>query len=114
MAKVNKWISIRKGIVRGAQYAAVTIAALQTVPVPEGIGVSKQITVSFVIGVLGAVAKGIQNYRKTAAKPTMYSGYLLALVGIAGLMAGCVTTTPPAQAVKHLRHPPTIQRSGRT
>ncbi len=95
MAKVNKWITARKALLRGAQYAAVTIAALQTVPVPEGIGIERQVTVSFVIGVLGAVAKGIQNYRKISAKPVRYSGYGLLLAGLAGLLAGCVTTTAP-------------------
>lgn len=95
MAKVDKWISCRKGITRGLQYAAVTIAALQTVPVPEGIGVSKQITVSFVIGVLGAVAKGIHNYRKISAKPMRYSGYGLLLAALSLAVCGCVTTTAP-------------------
>lgn len=97
MAKVNKWITFRKAAVRGVQFAAVTIAALQTVPVPEGIGVSKQITVSFIIGALGAVAKGIHNYRKISAKPVRYtspSGYVL-LVALSLALAGCITTTSP-------------------
>lgn len=95
MAKVNKWITFRKAAVRGVQYAAVTIAALQTVPVPEGIGVERQVTVSFIIGAIGAIAKGIHNYRKVSAKPVRYSGYALLLAGLSGLMSGCITTTAP-------------------
>lgn len=97
MAKVRLGVTARKALLRGVQYAAVTIAALQTVPVPEGIGVSKQITVSFIIGALGAVAKGIHNYRKISAKPVRYSGYglLLAALSMGGLLSGCITTTAP-------------------
>jgi len=95
MAKVNKWITIRKSLFRGAQCAAVTIAALQTVPVPEGIGVERQVTVSFIIGALGAIAKGIQNYKKTKARRETLSGYILALVGLSVVLSGCVTTTAP-------------------
>jgi len=95
MAKVNKWITIRKSLFRGAQYAAVTIAALQTVPVPEGIGVERQVTVSFIIGALGAIAKGIQNVNKTKARRETLSGYLLAFIGLSLGLAGCITSTAP-------------------
>lgn len=95
MAKVNRWITVRKAAIRGVQYAAVTIAALQTVPVPEGIGVERQVTVSFIIGALGAIAKGIHNYRKISRQPVRYSGYALLVVGLLTTLAGCVTTTAP-------------------
>lgn len=98
MAKVDKWRCARKAFFRGLQYAAVTIAALQTVPVPEGIGVERQVTVSFIIGAIGAVAKGIQNYQKTSRRAPFLgsrSGLVLAVAGLASLLAGCITTTAP-------------------
>ena len=95
MAKVNKLRTLRKALVRGVQYAAVAVAALQTVTVPPDVGIGKQATVVFIIGALGAIAKGIQNYRKTANKPTQYSGYIIAFVGLSLALSGCVTTTLP-------------------
>ncbi len=95
--KVNKWISIRKGALRGLQYAAVAVAALNTVPVPDGVGVSDQATIAFAVGAIGAVFKAVQNYRKVSKAPMQFSGYkylVVAGLSVAGL-AGCITTTAP-------------------
>ena len=97
MAKVNKWITARKALTRGLQYGLVAVAALQTVPVPESVGAMDQATIAFGIAALGAVAKAIQNYRKTLKKPVRYTSPsgLVVLVALSLALAGCVTTTAP-------------------
>jgi len=73
------------------------VAALNTVPVPEGVGVETQATIAFAVAAIGAVGKAIQNYRKIAKQPKLYSrsGYVLAVAGLALGLAGCVATTAP-------------------
>ncbi len=96
--KVNKIITLKKGLLRGAQYAAVVIAALNTVPLSEDVGVSTQATVAFAIGAIGAVGKAIHNYRKTKGRAPYLgsrSGYALALAGLSLALVGCITTTAP-------------------
>lgn len=96
--KVNKVITLKKGLLRGAQYAAVVIAALNTVPLTEDVGVSTQATVAFAIGAIGAVGKAIHNYRKTKGRAPYLgsrSGYALLLAGLAVALSGCITTTAP-------------------
>lgn len=95
MAKVNKLTTLRKALTRGAQYAAVAAAAIQTVPVPDTVGIDQKATVVFVIGLIGAIAKGIHNYRKISKQPVRYSGYALLVVGLLAALSGCVTTTAP-------------------
>lgn len=93
--KVNKIITLRKGLMRGAQYAAVVIAALNTVPLPADVGVGTQATVAFVIGAIGAVGKAIQNFQKTKNRKPSFPGYLFILAPALclGALAGCITTT---------------------
>lgn len=96
--KVDKVITLKKGLLRGAQYAAVVIAALNTVPLTEDVGVSTQATVAFAIGAIGAVGKAIHNYRKTKGRAPYLgsrSGYALLLAGLAVALSGCITTTAP-------------------
>lgn len=96
MAKVNKWITARKALTRGLQYGLVAVAALNTVPVPEGVGVSDQATIAFAIGAIGAVVKAVQNYRKVSKAPVQFSGYkYLVVAGLVAALSGCITTTAP-------------------
>lgn len=95
MAKVNKFTTLRKALLRGAQYAAVAAAAIQTVPVPDTVGIDQKATVVFVIGIVGAIAKGIHNYRKVSKAPVRFSGYLLAFAALSLSLSGCITTTAP-------------------
>ena len=97
MAKVNKIRTLRKAISRGAQYAAVAVAALSTVPVPDDVGTSEKAAIVFVIAAVGAVCKGIQNYRKISGRAPHLgsrSGYVL-LLAAGAAVTGCVTTTAP-------------------
>lgn len=99
MAKVRLGVTARKAFWRGAQYAAVAAAAIQTVPVPDTVGIDQKATVVFIVGLIGAIAKGIHNYQKTSRRAPFLgsrSGLMLSLAGLAGLMAGCVTTTDAA------------------
>jgi hypothetical protein len=96
--KVDKAITLKKGFLRGAQYAAVVIAALNTVPLSEDVGISTQATVAFVIGAIGAVGKAVHNYRKTKDRAPYLgsrSGYALAIAGLSLAASGCITTTAP-------------------
>jgi len=94
--KVNKLRTLRKALSRGLQFALVTTAAIESVPLPDDFGVSQKATVITVLSVIGAVLKAVQNYQKTAGKvPTYPSGYILALAGLAAALTGCVTTTAP-------------------
>jgi len=96
MAKVDKIRTLRKALLRGAQYAAVAATAIQTVPVPDTVGIDQKATVVFIIGLVGAIAKGIHNYKKTKDRaPFLGSASGLVLLIMAGLIAGCVTTTAP-------------------
>lgn len=96
MAKVDKIRTLRKALLRGAQYAAVAAAAIQTVPVPDSVGIDQKASVVFIIGLVGAIAKGIHNYKKTKDRaPFLGSASGLVLLIMAGLIAGCVTTTAP-------------------
>lgn len=96
MAKVDKGRMLRKGLMRGLQYAAVAMAALATVEVPPDIGVTDQASIVFGIAVIGAVGKAIQNYRKTkkrAGDLRSASGLLVCVsLALGGLLAGCVAT----------------------
>lgn len=93
--KVNKIIMLRKGLLRGAQYAAVVITALNTVPLPADVGVGTQATLAFVIGAIGAVGKAVHNFHKTKNRQPSFPGYLFILVPALclGALAGCITTT---------------------
>lgn len=94
--KVDKKRMMKKALLRGAQFAAVALTAMNTVPIPEGVGVSRQVTITFGIAVLGAVGKAIHNYIKISRKPVVVpSCYILALAGLAATLTGCVTTTAP-------------------
>jgi hypothetical protein len=98
MAKVNKLITARKALQTAITWAGVAAAAIASVPVPEDIGTSDRALVVTAIGIAGALFRAINNVRKTQKKPMRYgsaSGYMLAVAGLAGLMAGCVTTTAP-------------------
>jgi len=96
MAKVDKIRTLRKALLRGAQYAAVAATAIQTVPVPDTVGIDQKATVVFIIGLVGAIAKGIHNYKKTKDRaPFLGSSSGLVLLIMAALVAGCVTTTAP-------------------
>ncbi len=94
--KVNKLITLRKALSRGLQFALVTTAAIESVPLPDDFGVNQKATVITVLSVIGAVLKAVQNYQKTSGKvPTYPSGHILALAGMAAALGGCVTTTAP-------------------
>lgn len=97
MAKVDKIRTLRKALLRGAQYAAVAATAIQTVPVPDTVGIDQKATVVFIIGLVGAIAKGIHNYKKTSGRaPFLGTRSGLVLLVMAGLaLGGCITTTAP-------------------
>lgn len=97
MAKVKIRTTLRKALLRGAQYAAVAAAAIQTVPVPDTVGIDQKASVVFIIGLVGAIAKGIHNYKKTSGRaPFLGTRSGLVLLVAAGLaLGGCITTTSP-------------------
>lgn len=95
MAKVDKWVTARKAAETFLKYAVATGVALSTVELPDG-ELSDKALVSVGLGAVFAVARAINNVRKRSKVPVGFrsaSGYLLAVAGLAGLLAGCITTT---------------------
>jgi len=97
MAKVDKMRTLRKALLRGAQYAAVAAAAIQTVPVPDTVGIDQKATVVFIIGLIGAIGKGVHNYKKTSGR----APFLGSRSGLALLLAGLSVATPGGCVATH-------------
>jgi len=96
-----KRITLRKAATTGATFLGLFVAGMATVEIPDDPSALDKALPAIGIAVIGAAWRAYNNMRKNPEKPgnplggggNVPSGYLLAVAGLAGLLAGCVTTT---------------------
>lgn len=97
-----KRITIRKAASTGATFLGLFLAGMATVEIPTDPSALDKALPAIGIAVVGAAWRAYRNMAKNTDKPgnplgggNVPSGYVLAVAGLAGLLAGCITTTAP-------------------
>lgn len=97
-----KRITLKKAATTGATFLGLFVAGMATVEIPTDPSALDKALPAIGIAVVGAAWRAYRNMAKNTDKPgnplgggNVPSGYLLAIAGLAGLLAGCITTTAP-------------------
>ncbi len=97
-----KRITLKKAATTGATFLGLFVAGMATVEIPTDPSALDKALPAIGIAVVGAAWRAYRNMAKNTDKPgnplgggNVPSGYVLAIAGLAGLLAGCVTTTAP-------------------
>lgn len=95
-----KRITLKKAATTGATFLGLFVAGMATVEIPTDPSALDKALPAIGIAVVGAAWRAYRNMAKNTDKPgnplgggNVPSGYVLAVAGLAGLLAGCVTTT---------------------
>ncbi len=98
-----KRVTLRKAASTGATFLGLFLAGMATVEIPADPSALDKALPAIGIAVAGAAWRAYRNMAKNTDKPgnplggpNVPTGFLLAIAGLAGLLAGCVTTTAPA------------------
>lgn len=97
-----KRITLKKAATTGATFLGLFVAGMATVEIPTDPSALDKALPAIGIAVVGAAWRAYRNMAKNTDKPgnplgggNVPSGYVLLVAGLAGLLAGCITTTAP-------------------
>jgi len=117
-----KRITLKKAAQTGATFLGLFLAGMATVEIPADPSALDKALPAIGIAVAGAAWRAYRNMAKNTDKPgnplggggNVPSGYILAVAGLAGLLAGCVTTTAPDGTVTQQLDPVALETAWAT